>query len=70
MYLDTVDIAVGYAQKTFLFEIKQHDKLFLKDGVTFRAGAIKPSQSKLMSTWKGHWALAWNVEMILDIIGY
>jgi len=70
MYLDTVDIAVGHMGCTFLFEIKQHDKLFLKDGVTFRKGQVKPSQAKLMSGWRGHWSIVWSVEQILRQINY
>ena len=70
MYSDEVDLIVGYRAQTYLFEVKQHDKLFLKDGVTFRAGAVKPSQSKLMSTWRGHWSIVWSVEQILQQINY
>jgi hypothetical protein len=70
MYGSEVDLIVGYRARTYLFEVKQHDKLFLKDGVTFRAGAIKPSQSKLMSTWRGHWCVVWSIEQILNQIGY
>jgi len=70
MYSDEVDLIIGFRGRTYLFEVKQHDKLFLKDGVTFRAGAIKPSQSKLMSTWRGHWSIVWSIEQILTQIGY
>ena len=69
MYGDECDIICGWRGQNFLFEIKDHDKLFLKDGVTFRKGAIKPSQSKLRKTWQGQYDIVWSTEMILQRIG-
>jgi len=70
MYCSEFDIAVGYEGRSYLYEIKDPEKLFLKDGVTFRKNAIKPSQAKIMRTWHGHYSVCWELEQILDQIGY
>ena len=64
------DILVGYRGKTWWFELKDEKKLFLKDGVTFRAGSVTEGQSRLRSVWRGHYAIVWKVEQILETIGY
>ena len=65
-----VDLILGHSGKTFLVELKDKEKLFLKDGVTFRKGAIKPSQVEIMRTWRGHYSVCWELDQILDQIGY
>ena len=64
------DILVGYQGKTYWFEVKDPEKLLCKDGVTFRKGAVTPAQTKLRSTWRGHYAIIWELEQILEIIGH
>jgi len=64
------DFLLGYMGKTYWIEWKDKSKCFLKDGITFRKGAIKPSQSKLRSTWRGQYAICWEIEQIMRIIGY
>lgn len=62
------DILVGYKGKTFWFEVKDPQKILNKDG-SFRAGEIKPSQEKLLKEFEGHYAIVWDVDMILFQIG-
>ena len=68
--LDHDDILIGYRGQNFWVEIKDPAKCFKADGITFKKGAIKDSQSKLMSTWQGQYAICWNIEMILEVIGH
>ncbi len=69
MFSDEVDIICGWRGQNFMFEIKDKDKLFLKDGVTFRKGAIKPSQSDLRRRWQGQYDIVWSVDQILTKMG-
>lgn len=64
------DILVGYKQRTYWFEVKNGERCFLADGVTFRQGALKPGQDKLRRTWMGHYDVVWDLDMILYTIGY
>ena len=68
MYTDQVDLVVGWKGQNYLFEVKDPEKLYLKDGVTYRKGAIKPAQSKLRSTWLGQYDIVTSLEQILEII--
>ena len=67
---DHDDVLVGYQGKTFWFEIKDEKKLFKKDGCTFKKGVVLESQAKIASTWRGHYAIVWTLEQILETIGY
>ena len=51
------DILVGHQGKTYWFELKAGPKSRLKD-----------SQKKLLAEWKGHYAIVWTTEMILEEI--
>ena len=51
------DILVGAHGKTFWFEIKTDEK-----------AEVKESQKKLIKEWKGHYAIVWTTEMILQEI--
>ena len=55
--LDHDDILVGHNDRTYWFEIKTGPK-----------AEIKPSQIKLLAEYKGHYAIAWSSEMIIDDI--
>ena len=66
--LDIDDILVGYKGRNYWYEIKDPEKVFKKDG-TFNKGEIKPSQTKLLAEWKGHYKIVWSLDMILDDIG-
>ena len=65
MYTDQVDLICGWRGRTFLFEVKSPKKLYKKDGITYRKGAIKKSQSKLMAHWQGHYAVVTSIDDIL-----
>jgi len=69
MFGSECDIVCGWRGQNFMFEIKDPAKLFKADGVTFRKGAIKESQSKLRKTWQGQYDIVWSTEMILQRIG-
>lgn len=69
MYGDEVDLICAWRGKNYLFEVKNPDRLFLKDGVTFRKGAVKESQTKLRRTWQGQYDVVWDIEMILYAMG-
>lgn len=57
--LDHDDILVGYNGRTYWFEVKQSPRSNIQEG-----------QLKLLNTWKGHYAIVWNLQMILNTIGY
>jgi len=63
------DILCGWRGRTYWYEIKNYNNLFMADGVTFRKGVIKPSQSKIRATYQGHYIIAWSTEMILKDMG-
>lgn len=64
------DILVGYKGRTYWFEVKDPGKLLCKDGVTFRKGAITPGQADIARTWRGHYCVVWELDMILYNIGF
>lgn len=68
VYLDVDDILVGYHGKSYWYEIKDPEKVFNKD-MTFKKGAIKPSQEKLLAEWTGHYKIVWSLDMILEDMG-
>jgi len=51
------DILVGHRGKTYWFEIKTDEK-----------AEVKKSQKKLLAEWRGHYAIVWSTEMILEEI--
>lgn len=53
------DILVGYQGKTYWFEIKVSEKANIQD-----------SQIKLLEEWKGHYCIVWELDQILDEIGF
>jgi hypothetical protein len=61
------DILIGYNGKNYWIEIKDPVKTVLKDG-SWRAGALKDSQLKLMDEWRGQYDVAHSLEQILEII--
>ena len=61
------DILVGFKGKTYWFEIKEPETVSPKTGEV-RPSAIKPSQHKLLAEWKGHYAIVWNINQILEQI--
>lgn len=69
MQTDEVDLICGWRNQNFLFELKNPEKLFKADGVTFRKGAIKESQSKLRATWQGNYNIVWSIDQILNKMG-
>lgn len=60
------DALVGYKGRTFWYEIKNTDKL-KKDG-TFRKGAIKPDQIRIMENFTGHYRVVTSFEEIMEDI--
>jgi len=66
--LDMDDVIVGYKGVNYWYEIKDPEKVFNKD-MTFKKGAIKDSQTKLLDEWTGHYKIVWSLDMILDDIG-
>ena len=61
------DLLVGYRGKNFWFELKDPDKTLKQDG-EYKAGAIKPSQKKLLDEWKGHYQVVHSFEQIVEAI--
>jgi len=51
------DIVVGFEGRTYWYEIKTGPK-----------ASIKPSQTKLLDEWKGHYKIVWSTEMIISDI--
>jgi hypothetical protein len=62
------DILVGYQGKTYWFEIKDPAKALNKDG-SYKAGAVKESQWKLMQEFNGHYQIVCGVDPILETLG-
>lgn len=52
-----VDLVVGYHYRTMLLEVKDGQK-----------AKLKPSQEKLLATWRGHYAVVRNVQDALDVV--
>lgn len=61
------DLLVGYKGRTFWFEVKDPDKTLKQDG-EYKAGAIKPSQKKLLNEWEGHYQVVHSFEQIVEAI--
>ena len=61
------DILVGYRGKTFWVEIKDPKKTLTKDG-RWKAGALKPSQEKLLDEWAGQYLVAHSFEQIAEVL--
>ena len=61
------DILVGANGRTYWFEIKEPGAISTVTGQP-RPSEIKPSQVKLLDTWKGHYRIAWTLEQILEDI--
>ena len=60
VYLDVDDILLGYKGVNYWYEIKDPDKAFNKD-MTFKKGAIKDSQIKLLAEWKQWNLINWTM---------
>lgn len=67
VYVGVDDILVGHNGKNYWFEIKDPKKTLNKDG-TWKSGAIKESQYKLLNNWRGMYAIVYSIEQILEII--
>lgn len=63
------DILVGHRRKTYWFEIKDTSVISKKTGKPYK-NAIKPSQEKLLATFTGHYAIAWEIGQILVEMGF
>ena len=61
------DILVGYAQRTFWFEIKRPETVSPNTGQV-RASERKQSQRELAASWCGQYAVVWSLEQIIDIL--
>ena len=61
------DILVGYRGNTYWYELKEPEQILTKSG-EIKTSALKDSQKKLLQTWKGHYAVVWNVKEIIDDI--
>tara|TARA_R110000822_G_C15338773_1_gene495904 strand:- start:26015 stop:26308 length:294 start_codon:yes stop_codon:yes gene_type:complete len=61
------DIFIGHNGKNYWIEIKDPEKTLLKDG-TWKAGALKDSQIKLLEEWQGQYDAVHSIEQILEII--
>jgi hypothetical protein len=62
------DILVGYQGRTFWYETKDPSVVNLKTGVV-QPSKIKPSQKRLLATFKGHYKIVWELDQILKDIG-
>jgi len=56
--VDHDDIFIGREGKNYWIEVKESEK-----------ASLQPSQEKLLANWKGHYMIAWNLDMILEEIG-
>ena len=61
------DLLVGFNGRSYWFEIKDPSKTKKKNG-DYKAGAVKPSQQKLLDAWKGHYSICCSAEEILEEI--
>jgi hypothetical protein len=64
---DHHDIFVGHNKKNYWYEVKNIN-MRKKDG-TWKKGAFRKSQKRLMETWKGHYLPVCTVDEILDDMG-
>ena len=63
------DIIVGYKGVNYWYEIKEPRHVSNQTG-ELRPSCIKPSQYKLLDSWKGHYKIVWNVDQILEDMMY
>ena len=61
------DLLVGFNGRSYWFEIKDPSKTKKKNG-DYKAGAIKPSQQKLLHEWRGHYSICCSAEEIIEVI--
>ena len=61
------DILVGDSKNTYWFELKDMDTWKKNGGL--KAHALKDSQVALLQNWKGHYAVVWTLEQILNDMG-
>tara|TARA_B100000809_G_scaffold248246_1_gene278131 strand:- start:52 stop:348 length:297 start_codon:yes stop_codon:yes gene_type:complete len=61
------DLLVGFNGRSYWFEIKDPSKTKKKNG-DYKAGAVKPSQQKLLHEWRGHYSICCSAEEILEEI--
>ncbi len=66
---DHDDILVGYGKRNFWFEVKNPIRCLNKHGALL-SSALRPKQVELLATWRGHYAVVWNVEQIREAIQY
>lgn len=65
--VDHDDCLCGYMGRTYWYEIKRPEEVG-KDG-KIKQSRIKPSQKKLLATWKGHYRIVWTLGQILEDMG-
>jgi len=53
-----VDYVVGFQRRTYLLEVKT------------RRGKLSPKQERLLTEWKGHYAVVRTVEEAFEAIGF
>lgn len=63
------DILVGYQGLSYWFEIKEPECVSTVTGEV-QPSKIKDSQHKLLAEWQGHYQIIWNVDQIIEAIGY
>lgn len=62
------DILVGFRGVTHWFEIKRPEAVSKRTGGV-RGTEITDSEKARIETWKGHYAVVWSVDQILEAIG-
>ena len=62
------DILVGHKGKTYWFELKTPDCVG-KNGKVLESEK-KDGQKKLEKEWKGHYKIVWNVDQIMEALGF
>ncbi|NIA29474.1 MAG: hypothetical protein GWP06_06125 [Actinobacteria bacterium] len=58
------DLLCGFQGLTFWYELKSENAI--KADGTINEKAIKKSQKKIRSTWRGHYKIASSLEQIID----
>ena len=66
---DHDDLLVGYGMRNYWFEVKNPKRCLNKSGELL-SSALRPKQVELLATWRGHYAVVWNVEQIREAIQY
>mgnify|MGYP001394364287 FL=1 len=66
---DHDDLLVGYGMRNYWFEVKNPKRCLNKHGELL-SSALRPKQVELLATWRGHYAVVWNVEQIREAIQY